>query len=126
MKQSLARHNEYAHQGIKYDCNLCGFKLSSKKNLSTHTKTQHFKEKKYQCTICDFKATQNSNLKSHVRNVHENYLYEDIRCTKCSYQTKDKYRLKRHFKNYHSEQQTKFKCQFCTYEHQIKSTVERH
>ena len=38
---TLKYHQDTEHQDTKYDCNLCGVHLSSKKNLFRHKRAVH-------------------------------------------------------------------------------------
>merc|ERR1719342_506950 len=49
-----------------FSCNYCDMKLSTKKWVDFHIKSNH-NNAKYRCQQCDYQATQENNLKHHVK-----------------------------------------------------------
>ena len=64
------KHIESAHGKVKYSCNQCEYKATTKGSLKTHIESVHEKVK-YPCNQCDYKATAKGNLKQHIKSKHE-------------------------------------------------------
>ena len=51
--QDLNKHISSVHEGIKYQCTLCGTKYKHLSSLSIHTKSKHGSIQ-FSCNICQF------------------------------------------------------------------------
>ena len=78
-RSNFLLHHRSKHQGITFDCDECGKKLSSKGRLKTHKDNKH-KGIRFKCPQCDYKATQEGNLKIHEQAMHQNLKYPCERC----------------------------------------------
>ena len=61
MNGNLTEHEQSMHQGIKYNCEECGYQASTKSHLTRHKKSIH-EEMKYNCNSCDYQAKRKSHL----------------------------------------------------------------
>ena len=68
-KDSLDRHIQNVHEGIKLSCNDCGYEATQRANLLVHIRSVH-EGIKFPCDSCDFKATQKNYLNTHKKNKH--------------------------------------------------------
>ena len=66
----LRRHQEYAHQGIRYPCADCDYVGSRPENLHSHRRSQH-EDATYYCDECDYVTKAPANLKQHKQSRHE-------------------------------------------------------
>lgn len=51
-RKMLNQHNELVHEGVRYDCELCGKTYTSAKNLKKHHQNSHLKLRPFVCDIC--------------------------------------------------------------------------
>ena len=68
-RQTLYRHFQSAHMGLKFPCYDCEFKGTTRQNLDVHIQSVH-KGIKFPCDLCDYKATQKGSLITHKKNRH--------------------------------------------------------
>ena len=68
-RQSLNRHIQYVHKGIKFPCNECGYEATERPSLLRHIQNVH-EGIKFPCDFCDFKASRKDKLQSHKKNKH--------------------------------------------------------
>ena len=80
----LKRHIENCHEDqqtqemrIRFACDICGFKTTSKVVLKTHTEMNHEQKenkkivsKRKICNICNKKFNKESTFKNHMKNEH--------------------------------------------------------
>ena len=57
MTDNLQRHVESVHDGVKYSCESCDYKATTKGNLQRHVVSVH-DGVKHSCEYCDYKATK--------------------------------------------------------------------
>lgn len=69
LKDSLIRHSQSIHEGVKYACNQCDKKFAQQETLTTHIKSKH-EDIKYASNQCDQYSKQ-SNLANHIKSKHE-------------------------------------------------------
>ena len=62
------------HQDKKYDCNICGIQVLTKKSLAQH-KRAVYEGVKYPCGQCVNQSTSKGGLAQHKRDVHEGFKY---------------------------------------------------
>ena len=51
------------HEGVKYNCDQCEYKCTSKCNITTYIQYSKHYGVKYGCSQCEYKGTKKSNLK---------------------------------------------------------------
>ena len=66
---NLRTHVKSIHEGVKYPCDQCVYKATSKGDLRTHVKSIH-EGVRYPCDHCDYKVTHKSNLRAHKEYKH--------------------------------------------------------
>ena len=65
-KQILKEHIRWKHDGIKLQCDLCGFEVNTKTGLQEHKHFKH-REKSFQCLDgCSFVGSTQSSLNQHL------------------------------------------------------------
>ena len=69
-QSSLKTHQESVHEGVRYSCKYCGYKVTSQSSLKQHQESIH-EGVNYECDQCDYLATQQSHLKRHKKSVHK-------------------------------------------------------
>ena len=57
------------YEGLKFSCNDCGFKATTKHDLDIHIQTAH-EGIKFPCNLCSFKASQKQHLIKHIKIDH--------------------------------------------------------
>ena len=82
-KNTLLKHQESKHSGIKFSCTNCGYQTIERSRLSRHQKTKH-EGVKYQWDECDADFTDRSSLRRHKRTIHEGVSVEYF-CHLCNY-----------------------------------------
>ena len=115
----LQYHIESKHQGIKYDCEQCGHKASSKSGLKNHTALHEVL--KYDCDLCEFKAATKPTLKHHKDLVHAGITYD---CEKCNVKSSSQASLKNHKDTVHDG--VAYKCQLCSFTALYKGGLKYH
>ena len=63
-KQSLIRHKDIIHEGVRYGCDNCSYQGSTKDNLKLHKQSKH-DGIMYTCDNCSYKASYKSNVEKH-------------------------------------------------------------
>ena len=96
-KDSLIRHIQNIHEGVKYACNQCEHQASSQGSLTNHIRIKH-EGVKYVCNHCDQQLTSQGNLTLHIKSKHEGVKYA---CNLCDYQATYQRGLQRHIKLMH-------------------------
>ena len=66
---------------VKYSCEFCDYKATTKNTLQNHVKSIH-DGVKYSCEYCEYKATTKSDLRRHVKSIHDGVKYS---CEYCDY-----------------------------------------
>jgi len=70
-KRYLREHRQAIHEGIKYPCDFCEHKGSTKSNLKKHLLIKHSENKDmYPCHQCDFQGTDLMSLSAHTSAEH--------------------------------------------------------
>ena len=138
-KNALQYHKD-SHEELKVTCELCGFKSSSKSNLTKHIRV-HSKgstsETQHQCEVCVLKFSNYSNYKRHRREKHYDYkanldFVEDmdafnvVKCEKCTKTFKRLSDLKRHNESVHETTGKTVKCDSCEKGYTRKDALKRH
>ena len=65
----------------KFNCEICGKKLSTKKGLEYHIDCVHLNVKKFKCHICEKSYGKIIYLNQHIKTVHINI--KDSKCDIC-------------------------------------------
>ena len=100
-KQSLIKHIEVIHEGIKaFKCDLCDSDFSRDQNLQTHIASVHDQIKHY-CPTCNTGFMQVRYLQRHIKTVHDKV--KPFVCDICNFSFGHKSDLKRHTKNIHEK-----------------------
>ena len=96
-KQSLERHNQSLHLKVKFKCEHCDAFLS-REHLYKHIKAVHDK-RKYRCDQCpDKEYTFSHSLKKNKDAVHNGVYHM---CDICGHKTSTKFQLNTHKKRHH-------------------------
>ena len=96
-KNSLTRHIENIHEGLKYPCHHCDHESKSQGSLTVHIQLKH-EGVRYACNQCDHQFTQQANLTTHIKSKHEGVRYA---CNQCKHQASTKTNLTRHIQTKH-------------------------
>ena len=120
---TLKQHTESVHKGVKYQCPICGLKVStvsmfehkrkhkgvsfpckscgkeykSRGGLNKHIETH--KGKVYNCNICQYSSVHKDKLTRHIKS-HKDPHY--ILCKMCDFKAKSNDYLKVHVENVHN------------------------
>ncbi|CRK95900.1 CLUMA_CG009346, isoform A [Clunio marinus] len=117
--RNLKMHLNIMHfSTIRYQCDICGKKISSKTYLAYHVNNhKDFRTKDFHCQICRSSYFDKKTLKSHIRNVHE----KKLTCLLCGKTFKKKESLKNHKLLPHH-----FRCDICGKRFPTKHLILRH
>ena len=69
-KQTLKRHKEVKHEGIRYPCDQCEYSTTRMSDLKKHKEAKH-EGIRYPCDQCKYAAKEMSKLKRHKEAMHE-------------------------------------------------------
>ena len=69
-KQSLVRHKRSVHEGVKFECPVCGRMFGQSFDMKIHVETVHKQIKKFKCHLCGMEFGQAVKLKTHIDVVH--------------------------------------------------------
>jgi len=69
-QNNLSKHNRAVHKQIRYGCDLCDYKSTTRGNVKTHANAVHEKFK-YFCQFCEFQSGYKTHLKKHQKFHHE-------------------------------------------------------
>ena len=64
--QSIVEHIMSKHEGVRWECEYCGYKATQLSNLNRHIKYKH-KGLRYPCPNCDKQLTTRSSLLRHMK-----------------------------------------------------------
>jgi len=65
-KRYLREHRQAIHEGIKYACDMCEHRATTKSNLKKHKQLKHELDKTFPCHQCEFTATSVGELTQHL------------------------------------------------------------
>ena len=119
-KDSLIRHIQNIHEGVKYACNQCEHQASSQGSLTNHIRIKH-EGVKYVCNHCDQQLTSQGNLTLHIKSKHEGVRFE---CNQCDQQFTQEASLTIHIKSKHEG--IKYDCDQCNYQFNSKDSLNMH
>ena len=125
-KVGLDAHNDTIHRKLKFSCQICGHQFMRKSSIPKHRQFKH-EGLKHSCSVCQTTFSEKSSLKRHKEAVHDRILYK---CSVCDYATKTMYTLKKHKKIKHTEIKNsplkKYSCSKCNKEFLIKKSLDAH
>ena len=109
--QSVMRPG-YNKRGEKLtlECEECNRWYARKKNLRSHIRQVHKKERVHICPICKFKVVLAVTLRNHITAVHEKE--KPFKCHHCNNAYGYKYALKEHMLK-HNSKRDPIICEFC-------------
>ena len=79
----LNRHRKAVHEGLKYSCELCTFKVTDQTVYNTHLREIHGLNKLL-CNLCEFKANRRGELQAHMRDDHQPQT-SNFQCNQCDH-----------------------------------------
>ena len=74
-------HIEVVHKKVRYPCNLCGKKFTTKGFLKIHIASVH-ENVTHECNQCGKHFTIKGNLAKHIQSVHQMVKYNCNHCEK--------------------------------------------
>lgn len=102
-KSCFAHHNT-AHREIpdkELTCQICGQKFKRKKNVLTHIRAFHNKERNFKCDICDRAFYEKTHLNNHKTTHKDDKPFE---CDECDLKFRTSVALKGHKKFHHPDE----------------------
>ena len=102
-------HIKSIHEGVKFPCIQCDYKVTQKGDLMLHIKSKH-EGVRFPCIQCDYKATTRSSLSSHIQSMHKGLKFS---CDQCDYEAKQRTHLLTHIKSKHEG--VRLPCNQCDY-----------
>ena len=106
------------HKVVRYNCEQCEYKSTTKSNLKSHKLTKH-EGVKYNCDQCEYKATTKGNLKRHKLSKHESYRFK---CGLCELTFVRGHVLARHVKRVHVREHMN-QCEYCDHHFTTKAST---
>ena len=107
--ETIRRHKEFEHLGVKYVCDLCDYQAKRKDTLLEHMNSKH-EGVAYHCLQCDFKTAYKRCLNKHIESMHEDKKYV---CVQCDYEFSRKDILHQHIKTKHEGK--RYACDQCDF-----------
>ena len=95
-KYSLKLHTETQHFNVKAQCSYCG-KQVSKSDIYRHIQETHKQSKIHKCTECSYETHRKESLKEHIEAKHEIYI-----CSQCDFKTKGRRQIRDHERKQHT------------------------
>ena len=120
-KRAMRNHKGYKHEGIRWPCNICSYKATTKRHLDVHVDKVHLGLNKIKCKQCDFKTNGYGKLDSHMMKFHN---AEMFKCNFCELQSTAKAIIVRHIDAIHNE--VKYPCDQCDYQATQPSSLKLH
>ena len=99
------RHQQAAHREIRYSCDQCEDKATTKEALIEHKK-RHHDNNIFDCNQCDYTAETKGDLKKHTELIHDKknkYVTKRIQCQYCEKKFNKKETFKTHMKKFHNQ-----------------------
>ena len=119
---SLNKHINISHK--ETECDNCGKKFSSNKNLKSHMIYVHEKQRK--CKFCNEKFMSHKTLQNHIKENHEQEMvHEGQNCEKCGKMFKSKSLARQHFRRQHINI-LKHMCHLCGKDFHSEKYVNEH
>ena len=91
-KNTLKRHKEAKHEGIRYPCDQCEFSATRMGYLKEHKEAKH-EGIRYPCDQCEYRSTEMGALKRHKEAKREGIRYP---CDQCEFAATQMSNLKKH------------------------------
>lgn len=110
-------HIEVVHKKVRYPCNLCGKKFTTKGFLKIHIASVH-ENVTHECNQCGKHFTIKGNLAKHIQSVHQ------YNCNHCEKQFTANGDLKIHTESVHEK--VEFPCDLCEFKASRKSILQYH
>ena len=126
-KKNLERHIKSIHQGLKFSCHICNYEATTTKNWSLHT---HIKVMHKAITEAQFKCEYcevEFSIKNSLR-VHTESVHFDAAfpCQNCDYVTANECTLRNHMKTKHEEMPFQHDCPLCPHQAPTELSLKRH
>lgn len=132
--KSCFAHYNTAHREISEDqltCNICGQKFKRKKNVLTHIKAFHNKERNFKCDICDKGFYEKHHLNNHKATHKDDKPFD---CDECDKNFRTTVSLRSHKKFCHPDENgetikkvnKEYICNFCGKVLRGKATLQIH
>lgn len=102
--RSCFAHHHTAHKEIPdkdLTCHICGQKFKRKKNVLTHIRAFHNKERNFKCDICDRGFYEKNHLNNH-KTTHKDD--KPVECDECDMKFRTTVALKCHKKFHHPDE----------------------
>ena len=133
---TLLRHCQMVHEGVRYSCNECDHTSSDKGNLRKHQKIIH-EGYKYTCNYCEYKANWSKSLRHHMKIYHveepsvqkskiRKQRKKNVQCDHCEYRPTKPGNLKRHEETVHGINLKYYECNLCPYKGKEKARLKIH
>lgn len=113
-------HTNTIHLGIKFECEVCHRKMSSKEHLRLHMRT-HTGERPAVCSVCGKGFKRNDALTEHMR-IHTGH--RPYVCEMCGKGFTQKQALNTHKRGHTGEKP--YHCDFCMERFSTKALVKHH
>ncbi|XP_033231833.1 zinc finger protein 765-like [Belonocnema kinseyi] len=133
-KCSMNRHIGHFHRKpsvtkavLMYKCDKCSRSYTSLYSLNQHKRIEHGAVKpQFFCDVCGYKSNQKSNLSKHITFLHTQSPKTSYKCDKCTRSYKSSDSLNRHKRLEHSAVKTRFICDCCNYQSNLKCSLSKH
>ena len=119
-KEEIRTHIEAVHEGIRYNCEFCDYKGTTKPNLKNHISSIHENQRFY-CNQCDVSSTKQGYINRHIKLDHEGFRYK---CDECDHVAKTAYIIKMHKNKKHDNNFVY--CDFCKFKTHRKVYLKKH
>ena len=93
------RHVKIEHEGLRYECKLCGKKFRDAQGLKNH-RNSHLGIKPFMCDKCDSAFTNSKCLRRHMNKMHK---VCEVICVQCGKEMESEAGLRKHMKHHQSE-----------------------
>ena len=126
-KSVLYRHRRSAHEGVKYQCNLCDYENSRQDHVSIHIKTKHAEHeaKDKMAIFITEKQPHDFGSESYAEHgVKDKEVETKFQCSECDKSFSYKSHLIRHRRSAHEG--VKYQCNLCDYENSRQDHVSMH
>ena len=115
----LKAHEDVVHQGLSFDCDLCGKVFKTCKRILSH-KTRS----KETCKLCNFVACNHHIFVKHLTTHDPLYQNNAFSCEVCGYRARKRVILKTHIKVVHEK--FRLSCDLCEFKSKDKSAIREH
>lgn len=128
--QSVTRHKQGEHDGIRYKCTECDYVTKQQGSIDIHKKAVH-EGITFSCHVCNFQSGYKHVLNSHLKIHKDNFKKRSLKlqrsrveCDECqkSFQTESGLKIHKEVKH----DGVVYSCKSCNYKTQHKQTLKRH